>query len=134
MFYGIAVCGLANLAIVLGENFCIGVYSSDPTVAAYAAERFHTVLIFQAIAVTYEVSGSYMRGLGYSMLPMLLTIFGTCVLRLGWVYIFRDIDNSFATLMTIYPVTWIVTGAAVVSAAFVVQRKAFAKKAPVQAA
>ena len=134
MFYGIAVCGLANLAIVLGENFCIGVYSSDPTVAVFAAERFHTVLIFQAIAVTYEVSGSYMRGLGYSMLPMLLTIFGTCVLRLVWVYIFRDIDNSFATLMTIYPVTWIVTGAAVVSAAFVVQRKAFAKKAPVQAA
>ena len=128
MAYGIVVCGLANAAIVLGENFCIGVYTTDATVAVYASQRFHIVLIFQAIAVTYEVSGSYMRGLGYSMLPMLLTIFGTCVLRLGWVYVFRDIDNSFATLMTIYPVTWVVTGAAVVGAAFVVQRKAFALK------
>lgn len=127
--FGVVVCGITNVLIILGENFCIGVFTSDASVAYYAMERFHTVLAFQAIAVSYEVAGSYMRGLGYSMTPMLLTIFGTCVLRLGWVYIYAKIDDSFATLLSIYPVTWIVTGLAVVVAAFYVQRRAFAKRA-----
>ena len=93
----------------------------------YALIRFHTVLVFQALASTYEVSGSYMRGLGYSVTPMLLTIFGTCVLRLGWVYIFTGIENTFSMLLTIYPITWAVTGAAVIGAAVYVQRKVFGK-------
>lgn len=86
--------------------------------------------MFQAIAASYEVSGSYMRGLGYSMTPMVLTIFGTCVLRLGWVYIYRDIDPSFMSLLAIYPISWVITGIAVVAAAFRVQRKAFRKLSP----
>ena len=87
--------------------------------------RFKVVLIWQCLASSYEVSGAYMRGLGYSMTPMILTIFGTCVLRLGWVYVYSAIDHSFATLMTIYPITWVATGVMVVAAAFRVQKKAF---------
>ena len=91
----------------------------------YASQRFHTVLAFQFIASTYEIAGSYMRGLGFSFTPMVLTIFGTCVLRLGWVGIFKEIDNTFTMLLTIYPITWIVTGLAVVIAAHIVERRAF---------
>lgn len=125
MIYSVLICGLANLLIVWQEDFFIHVFSSDPEVMKFASIRFHTVLIFQWLASSYEVSGAYMRGLGYSLTPMVLTIFGTCVLRLGWVYIFPMIDYSFRTLMVIYPITWIVTGAAVVVAALRVQRRAF---------
>lgn len=125
MLYAVAICALTNLLIIWQEKAFISVFTQDPTVAAFASTRFHVVLAFQCIAATYEVSGAYMRGLGYSMAPMVLTIFGTCVLRLGWVYIYNKIDNSFATLMVIYPVTWIVTGVMVVAAAFWVQRRAF---------
>ena len=58
------------------------------------------------------------------MLPMLLTIFGTCVLRLLWVYIFPAIDYTFGTLLAVYPLTWTITGIMVLAAALVVQRKA----------
>lgn len=125
MAYSVVICGLANVLITWQEGFCIGVFTSDPEVARYASMRFHTVLLFQALASSYEISGSYMRGLGYSMAPMLLTVFGTCVLRLFWVSIFRAIDNSFETLLLIYPITWIVTGAMVIGAALWVQRRVF---------
>lgn len=125
MAYSVVICGLANVLITWQEGFCIGVFTSDPEVARYASMRFHTVLLFQALANSYEISGSYMRGLGYSMAPMLLTVFGTCVLRLFWVSIFRAIDNSFETLLLIYPITWIVTGAMVIGAALWVQRRVF---------
>lgn len=125
MAYSVVICGLANVLITWQEGFCIGVFTPDPEVARYASMRFHTVLLFQALASSYEISGSYMRGLGYSMAPMLLTVFGTCVLRLFWVSIFRAIDNSFETLLLIYPITWIVTGAMVIGAALWVQRRVF---------
>lgn len=130
MAYSVVICGLANVLITWQEGFCIGVFTSDPEVACYASMRFHTVLLFQALASSYEISGSYMRGLGYSMAPMLLTVFGTCVLRLFWVSIFRAIDNSFETLLLIYPITWIVTGAMVIGAALWVQRRVLGKPKP----
>ncbi len=130
MAYSIVICGLANVLITWQEGFCIGVFTSDPEVMRYASMRFHTVLLFQALASTYEISGSYMRGLGYSMAPMLLTVFGTCVLRLCWVSVFRTVDNSFETLLLIYPITWIVTGAMVIGAALWVQRRVLGKPKP----
>lgn len=125
MLYSFVLCLLANVLIVWQEAACISVFTSDPAVAAFASQRFHTVLLFQALACSYEVPGSYMRGLGYSVTPMLLTIFGTCVLRLGWVYCFTAIDNSFHTLLLIYPISWAATGVAVSAAALVVQRRVF---------
>ena len=125
MLYSFVLCLLANVLIVWQEAACISIFTSDPAVAAFASQRFHTVLLFQALACSYEVPGSYMRGLGYSVTPMLLTIFGTCVLRLGWVYCFTTIDNSFHTLLLIYPISWAATGVAVSAAALVVQRRVF---------
>ena len=49
-----------------------------------------------------------MRGMGHSLTPTLITIFGTCVLRLVWIYFMSD--RGFATLLIIYPITWTVTG------------------------
>ena len=95
----------------------------------YATIRFHTVLVFQCLASFYEIPGSYMRALGYSVTPMLLTVFGTCVLRLGWVAIFRGIDSSFHGLLIIYPISWTITGIAVMTAAMIVQHKVFKRKA-----
>ena len=134
MIYSVVLCGLANGLITWQEDFFIRVFSSDPAVMHFASVRFHTVLIFQCLASSYEVSGAYMRGLGYSLTPMILTIFGTCVLRLGWVYIFPMIDYSFRTLMIIYPITWTVTGIAVILAALRVQRRVFSRLNPSPAA
>ncbi len=123
MLYGLVVCGIANVLISIFSDSCLSIITDNPAVVLYAEQRFHYVLICQFVAATYEVSGSYMRGLGYSMTPMLLTIFGTCVLRLVWVSIYRELDNSFAMLLSIYPITWVITGIAVVVAAIVVGRR-----------
>ncbi len=128
MFYAVLLCGLANIIIVWQEHSFISVFSSDPEVMRFASIRLHNVLLVQALAASYEISGAYMRGLGYSLTPMILTIFGTCVLRLAWVYTLSQCHNdSFGTLMLIYPITWVITGTAVIIATFRVQRKAFAK-------
>lgn len=131
MTYSVALCGLANVLITWQGTACLGVFTTDPEVVRYGLMRFHTVLIVQCLASSYEVSGSYMRALGYSMTPMILTIFGTCVLRLLWIYTYAAKHPSFETLMGIYPITWVITGIMVITAALIVQRKAFRQLQPV---
>ena len=129
MLTSMVVCGMANFFIVWQDTFFIGVFSTNPDVVHFASLRLHTVLVFQWIASSYEISGAYMRGLGYSMTPMLLTIFGTCILRLAWVYAVNNHFHDFRVLLSIYPISWAVTGAMVGFAAWRVQRKAFASHA-----
>ncbi len=66
-----------------------------------------------------------MRGLGNSLLPALLTIFGTCLLRLAWIYLVCPHHPGFAFLLTAYPVSWILTGLMVSSAYAVTVRKKY---------
>ncbi|MCM1077211.1 MAG: MATE family efflux transporter [Bacteroides sp.] len=129
MAYSVVICGMANALIIWNGDACLGLFTSDREVIHYGLTRFHTALAFQALASSYEVSGSYMRGLGYSVLPMLLTIFGTCVLRLAWCAIFPLINNDFSTLLEIYPISWGITGIAVISAALFVQHRVFGRNA-----
>ncbi len=121
-------CAFLNLTIASFKPFFISWFTADPAVYEYAALRIDHALAFQFIASTYEIAGATMRGLGYSMTPTLLTILGTCVLRLGWIYIFLHYSiGGFGTLLNIYPFTWIVTGALVMTAYFIVRKKAYGK-------
>lgn len=115
----------ADLIIVWQSKVCIGLFTSDPEVAHYAWLRLKTVLAFQFIASSYEISAAYMRGLGYSVLPMVITVFGTCVVRLVWVFTVAAHYHDFTVLLDIYPISWVLTGIMVVVAALIVQKKAF---------
>lgn len=125
MLMAVIGAAIANGLIVWQAKACISVFTDNEMVYHYALVRMHTVLLYQCIASTYEIGGAYMRGLGYSMTPMLLTIFGTCVLRLLWVFTVAPRFNDFAVLLSIYPITWAITGILVLTATFIVQRKAF---------
>lgn len=104
-----------NLISLFGRN-TLGVFTADADVIAYGLRRFHVVLVFQFLACSYEITGSAMRGLGNSFTPMLLTVFGTCVLRLLWIFTVNVKFHEFDLLLVIYPITWVITGALVMTA------------------
>ena len=70
----------------------------------------HNALVIQFIAASYEVAASAMRGMGESVAPTLITIFGTCVLRMIWVFTVLPHFNDFKHLMWVYPASWGITG------------------------
>lgn len=128
MILSVVSVGAANLLIVWQGRFFLGLFSSDPTVLSFGLERLHYVLLLQFIASSYEISGSALRGLGHSMTPTVLTIFGTCVLRLVWIYTVCAEGNDFKLLMSIYPITWVVTGVAVYVAYKRISSKAYVER------
>lgn len=103
-------CALANWSFTWQYHYVLSLFSSDPTVIDYGNIRMHTALAFQFIAATYEISGSAMRGMGKSVEPTIITIIGTCLLRMVWVFMILPQYNDFFHLMMIYPISWAITG------------------------
>lgn len=122
-------CGVLNVFITWQKEFFVGFFTEEAEVMEYAFMRVETVLLFQFVASSYEIAGACMRGMGYSMTPTVITIFGTCVMRVGWVYMFHNtaLISGMTGLLTVYPVTWVLTGIAVLTAYLMMRRRAYAR-------
>ncbi len=118
----------ATWLIALNGTACLHLFTDETPVLEFGLSRMHIVLVFQALACSYEISGSAMRGLGNSLTPMILTVFGTCILRLLWIYTVNASFHSFTLLLWIYPITWVITGILVISAYIRMARKCLKPK------
>ena len=105
---GFAVGGGAMLA----AEPLLSIYDSDPEVIAFG------VLRMQIICLTYfgcgimDVMGGLMRGLGYSITPMIVSLIGACGFRIFWIYTFFAWNPTLSCLYTSYPISWGLTAAA----------------------
>ncbi len=122
MTLSVVLSGTFNLLFVWQHDTFLHLFSTDDAVCAYGAKRMHIVLAVQFLACSYEISAAAMRGLGKSVLPTLLMLFGTCVLRIVWVYAVCPVWTSFDTIMMVYPISWVITGI-MVCAAFAITMK-----------
>ncbi len=128
MSMSVFLTGLACLACYVWRYELINIYTNHAGAVEFGVIRMIHAVAFIWMCNFYEVSGAAMRGMGYSVLPAVLILFGCCILRLIYVYIlnFIWIDN-FARLMDVYPLSWIITTFLTLGAYYYVRRKAFAR-------
>lgn len=98
-------------AIVFGPGL-IGIYSSDPEVIRYGMLRLSIICGAYFVCGWMDVMVGSLRGLGFSVAPMLVSLTGACLLRILWVYTVFQWSRTLPTLYYSYPVTWLVTAAA----------------------
>lgn len=123
LIMGFVGCFVANALFTYFDHFFLSFFSLDPEVIRYGSIRMEGVLLFQFLACSYEVSGSALRGMGESMLPTIITVFGTCVLRMIWVFVVAPHYSGFDRLLQVYPLSWILTGGMVFVAYHMRMRK-----------
>ncbi|MCM1109646.1 MAG: MATE family efflux transporter [Clostridium sp.] len=116
MVLSVCLSGFLNVGLTLMGADAVGIFIDHPDVVRFAEIRMTHVLLFQFIACSYEITGAALRGLGNAMTPTLITIAGTCVVRLGWVFLVVPFHHTLATLYVVYPLTWVMTGIAMVLA------------------
>ena len=122
MCSSLAFCAAFNWLFAWQDEFFLSFFSNMPMVHHYGGIRMHIVLATQFIASSYEIAGSSLRGMGKSMTPAVLTVFGTCLLRIVWVYGVSPIWRGYDILMMVYPASWILTGILVCSAYYITFR------------
>jgi putative MATE family efflux protein len=121
----VLISGLMSVTFGLGRYMFAGIYAVDEAAIAYAVIRIAHVAALEYLTSGHEIGGAVLRGMGYSVLPAVLTILGTCVLRLVWVFTVFPRYRSFAMLMNVYPVTWILTGTMMLTSYLIIRKKAF---------
>lgn len=112
---------MGNGVVLLG-NQILGLYSSDPQVIAYGLQRMSVVCTFYCLCGIMDVCVGSIRGLGYAVMPMIVSLMGACVFRVIWIYTVFQWERSLYTLYISYPISWGLT-AAVHLLCFIVVRK-----------
>ena len=123
MLLSMVSCGCLSMIFVLGRDFFLRLYTTDTAVLGFAMQRLTIVTTLELLTSTYEISAGAMRGRGHSLLPAVITVFGSCVLRLIWISTACRQVHEFWMLMIIYPISWVVTGTAMIIAYARMERK-----------
>lgn len=99
---------LGNSAYFLGDSL-LKIYNSDPNVIKYGIVRLSIISTSYFLCGHMDVIVGSIRGLGYSVLPMVVSLIGACGLRILWIYTIFVNFRSLTTLFISYPVSWIIT-------------------------
>ena len=111
--------------VYMGREFFLRIYTTDADVLVFARQRIIIATTLELLTAVYEISAGAMRGLGYSLLPAVITCVGSCVIRLIWISTVCKVVHVFWVLMIIYPISWVITGIAMMTAYYIVRRKCF---------
>ena len=120
----VAITGLVlgNSAYFFGK-FLLSAYNNEAEVISYGLIRLSIISTMYFLCGLMDVMVGAMRGIGYSILPMIVSLVGACGLRILWIYTvfvkFRTLDILFIS----YPVTWTITFLSHLVCYYIVTRK-----------
>ena len=127
MLFSCIFTGCVSVIFMLGSGFFITFFTTDPTVIKYAIIRMAIVMLLELMTGSYEISGGALRGIGHSLLPAILTIFGSVVFRIIWLFTVFKAYHTYDMLLMVYPVSWLITGTSVLIAYFIIRKREFKK-------
>lgn len=122
-----AVSLALSLLFTFGGDIFLGIFTTEAGALTFAYSRLWHTELFEFMPCSYEVTASALRGMGWSVLPTIVVVVGSCLLRIVYVFTLYPFIASFENLMLIYPVTWLVTGSTMIALYFYARKKAYAK-------
>lgn len=105
----------------------LSIYSSDPKVIQYGLLRMSVICTTYCLCGIMDTMVGALRGIGYSFMPMVVSLLGACGLRIIWIFTFFQWNRSLFTLYISYPVSWLITGAVHMICYAIVRRKQLKK-------
>lgn len=116
------VCG--GLVILFAEPL-LKIYTNNPAAIDAGVRRLNTICAVYFLCGIMDVMVGSIRGMGYAIMPMIVSLIGACGLRLVWISTIFQIPqfHTTETIYMSYPVTWTITFLAHVVCYFIVKRK-----------
>lgn len=98
---GNAVYGLSGILLKL--------YSPDAQVIGYGVLRLGIICTTYCLCGMMDVMVGSLRGMGYSIMPMLVSLTGACLFRVVWIYTIFKQYHTLECLYISYPISWAMT-------------------------
>lgn len=114
------VAGLG--AYTMGDKL-LAIYDSDPEVIGYGLTRMSLVCAPYFLCGMMDVMVGSLRGMGYSIMPMIVSLTGACLFRVIWILTVFAANHTLFTLYISYPISWALTFSIHLLCYLVVRRK-----------
>ena len=112
-----------GLSAYLAGRWLLTIYTSDAQVITYGLYRMSVVCTTYFLCGWMDCLACSVRGLGASVLPMVVSIIGACLLRIVWVMTIFQWERTQLCLYISYPVSWALTMAAHLICFLVLRKK-----------
>ena len=102
--------GLGFLVVIFARQI-LGVYSKNPLVIEAGIRRLTVICSTYALCGIMDTMSNIIRGIGHSLLPMIVCIVGVCVFRIVWlstIFLTPQFHTEFIIFVS-YPISWTVT-------------------------
>ncbi|MBQ5852332.1 MAG: MATE family efflux transporter, partial [Lachnospiraceae bacterium] len=113
-----------NLVYLLAKPL-LSLYSGNEAVIDAGVKRLAVICTTYALCGMMDCMVGALRGLGYSVMPMIVSLLGACAFRMVWIFVFFQMEqfHIIDTVYLAYPISWIVTFSVHVICYLVVRRK-----------
>ncbi len=99
---------MGNAMYFFGSDI-LKLYSSDPQVIEYGLRRMSIIATTYFLCGMMDVIVGSLRGMGYSIMPMLVSLAGACGFRVLWIYTIFQKYHTLQCLYISYPISWTLT-------------------------
>ncbi len=105
--------GVVGVLTILLREPLLNIFVPDsPEAIAIGMERLVVMSLTYILCAYMDVLSGGLRGLGVSLLPMLITMIGIIGTRFIWVYLYFPAHRTLTELFLSYPVSWLICVAA----------------------
>lgn len=111
LFMSIATQLFVSTMTMLLRRFILGIYTTDLDVIRVGAYAMLWIVPFNALFMFVEVFAGTMRGVGYSVMPTVITGVCICLFRVLWVLLIVSRWHTIEVLCIVYPFSWILASA-----------------------
>ncbi len=103
----VTVVGLAmGSGAYLFAGTLLKLYSPDAEVIGYGILRMSYICIPYCLCGMMDVMVGGLRGMGYSIMPMIVSLTGACLFRVVWIYTVFQQHRTLPCLYISYPISW----------------------------
>lgn len=107
----VTVVGLVMGNVVyFAGNILLKLYATEPEVITLGLRRLFFVCCPYFLCGVMDTLVGCLRGMGRSVMPMLVSLTGACLFRIIWIYTVFSMDRRLDVLYISYPISWALTG------------------------
>lgn len=116
---------LGGLSYLFSHQLLSIYIPGDASAIAYGRLRMKYLCLPYFLDGMMDVMTGVLRGLGSSLLPMIITVFNICVFRIVWIYTIWQVPqfHTLDMLYVTYPISWILTLTLLLVCYFITMRR-----------
>ncbi len=100
---------LLSVIVLFFVEPLLSLYSPEAEVIHYGVIRLQIICATYYLCGMMDVMVGILRGMGYAIAPMIISLTGVCVFRIVWIYTIFKKFRTLEVLYLSYPATWLLT-------------------------